>query len=38
VTPLPQYGNPNPRLFRIDSEEGIINRMGFNNLGIDNLI
>jgi len=38
VTPLPQSGNPKPRLFRIISKEGIINRMGFNNLGIDNLI
>ncbi|CAL4326421.1 quinone-dependent dihydroorotate dehydrogenase [Buchnera aphidicola] len=38
VTPLPQYGHPKPRLFRITQMEGIINRMGFNNLGIDNLI
>ncbi|QCI19923.1 MAG: quinone-dependent dihydroorotate dehydrogenase [Buchnera aphidicola (Brevicoryne brassicae)] len=38
VTPLPQYGNPKPRMFRIPSKEAIINRMGFNNLGIDNLI
>jgi len=38
VTPLPQLGNPKPRIFRIISMEGIINRMGFNNLGIDNLI
>lgn len=38
VTPLPQDGNPKPRLFRIIPMEGIINRMGFNNLGIDNLI
>ncbi|ACL30164.1 quinone-dependent dihydroorotate dehydrogenase [Buchnera aphidicola str. APS (Acyrthosiphon pisum)] len=38
VTPLPQVGNPKPRMFRIVSMEGIINRMGFNNLGIDNLI
>lgn len=38
VTPLPQYGNPKPRMFRIVPMEGIINRMGFNNLGIDNLI
>ncbi|WP_422667277.1 quinone-dependent dihydroorotate dehydrogenase [Buchnera aphidicola] len=38
VTPLPQYGNPKPRLFRLVSEEAIINKMGFNNLGIDNLI
>ncbi|AEO08708.1 dihydroorotate dehydrogenase 2 [Buchnera aphidicola str. Ak (Acyrthosiphon kondoi)] len=38
VTPLPQSGNPKPRIFRIIPMEGIINRMGFNNLGIDNLI
>ncbi|AHG60026.1 quinone-dependent dihydroorotate dehydrogenase [Buchnera aphidicola] len=38
VTPLPQNGHPKPRLFRITPMEGIINRMGFNNLGIDNLI
>ncbi|QCI16031.1 quinone-dependent dihydroorotate dehydrogenase [Buchnera aphidicola (Artemisaphis artemisicola)] len=38
VTPLPQIGNPKPRMFRIIPVEGIINRMGFNNLGIDNLI
>lgn len=33
VTPLPQPGNPKPRLFRLDKEQGIINRMGFNNAG-----
>ncbi|AWH90432.1 quinone-dependent dihydroorotate dehydrogenase [Buchnera aphidicola (Melanaphis sacchari)] len=38
VTPLPQYGNKKPRLFRINEKEGIINMMGFPNLGIDNLI
>ncbi|QIQ41947.1 MAG: quinone-dependent dihydroorotate dehydrogenase [Buchnera aphidicola (Microlophium carnosum)] len=38
VTPLPQIGNKKPRIFRIVPIEGIINRMGFNNLGIDNLI
>jgi len=38
VTPLPQYGNPKPRIFRVPSIEGIINRMGFNNLGIDYLV
>jgi dihydroorotate dehydrogenase len=38
VTPLPQYGNPKPRIFRISSIEGIINRMGFNNFGIDYLV
>ncbi|CAL4323828.1 Dihydroorotate dehydrogenase (quinone) [Buchnera aphidicola (Protaphis terricola)] len=38
VTLLPQKGNPKPRIFRIPKLEAIINRMGFNNLGIDNLI
>ncbi len=38
VTPFPQDGNPKPRIFRITSMEGIINRMGFNNFGIDNVI
>ncbi|HZV61127.1 MAG TPA: quinone-dependent dihydroorotate dehydrogenase [Methylophilaceae bacterium] len=38
VTPRPQPGNPKPRLFRIPVAEGIINRFGFNNLGVDNLV
>lgn len=38
VTPRPQDGNPKPRLFRVPEHQGVINRMGFNNLGIDNLI
>ena len=38
VTPKPQDGNPKPRLFRIPQEEAIINRMGFNNKGIDSLV
>nr|WP_211208242.1 quinone-dependent dihydroorotate dehydrogenase [Leeia oryzae] len=38
VTPRPQSGNPKPRLFRLPSAEGIINRMGFNNDGVDALI
>lgn len=33
VTPLPQNGNPKPRLFRLPKDKGIINRMGFNNDG-----
>jgi dihydroorotate dehydrogenase len=33
VTPLPQQGNPRPRLFRIPGAEGVVNRMGFNNEG-----
>ncbi len=38
VTPRPQPGNPKPRMFRLPQAEGIINRMGFNNHGIDALI
>jgi dihydroorotate dehydrogenase len=38
VTPRPQSGNPKPRLFRLPEAEAIINRMGFNNLGVDHLI
>jgi len=33
ITPLPQAGNPRPRLFRLESDEGVINRLGFNNEG-----
>ena len=38
VTPRPQAGNPLPRLFRIPEAQAIINRMGFNNLGVDHLV
>lgn len=38
VTPLAQDGNPKPRQFRILEAEGIINRNGFNNLGVDVLV
>jgi dihydroorotate dehydrogenase len=38
VTPRPQPGNPKPRLFRIPEHNAIINRMGFNNLGVDQLL
>lgn len=38
VTPRPQPGNPKPRLFRIPERQAIINRMGFNNLGVENLL
>ncbi len=38
VTPRPQPGNPKPRLFRLPQANAIINRMGFNNLGVDNLL
>ena len=33
VTPLQQYGNPKPRVFRLVEDEALINRLGFNNLG-----
>ncbi|HTD99906.1 MAG TPA: quinone-dependent dihydroorotate dehydrogenase [Mucilaginibacter sp.] len=35
VTPLPQPGNLKPRMFRLPADEALINRMGFNNLGVD---
>lgn len=35
VTPLPQPGNEKPRMFRLPEDEGLINRMGFNNQGVD---
>ncbi|NOQ93491.1 MAG: quinone-dependent dihydroorotate dehydrogenase [Methylophaga sp.] len=38
VTPRPQDGNPKPRLFRLPEAEAIINRMGFNNFGVDHFI
>ena len=38
ITPKPQEGNPKPRLFRIPEAKAIINRMGFNNDGVDQLI
>ena len=38
VTPRPQPGNPKPRIFRLPEQQAIINRMGFNNKGIDHLI
>lgn len=38
VTPRPQPGNPKPRLFRLPEAEGVINRMGFNNAGVDALL
>ena len=37
VTPLPQPGNDQPRMFRLTADEAIINRMGFNNKGVDTL-
>lgn len=38
ITPVGQPGNPRPRIFRIPERNAIINRMGFNNHGVDNLI
>jgi dihydroorotate dehydrogenase len=35
VTPRPQAGNPRPRIFRLDTDEAVINRLGFNNEGFD---
>ena len=38
VTPKPQFGNPKPRLFRIRKSEALINRMGFNNEGVESMV
>jgi len=38
VTPKPQPGNPKPRMFRLPEHQAIINRLGFNNLGVDALV
>ena len=38
ITPRPQPGNPKPRMFRLPQAQAVINRMGFNNLGLDVLI
>ena len=37
ITPLKQYGNPKPRVFRLEEDEALINRLGFNNSGADNI-
>lgn len=37
VTPLPQEGNPKPRLFRLPGHQALVNRMGFNNDGVDKI-
>ena len=37
VTPLKQYGNPKPRVFRLVEDQALINRLGFNNLGYENV-
>ena len=33
ITPKPQFGNPKPRVFRLEEDEALINRLGFNNVG-----
>jgi dihydroorotate dehydrogenase len=38
TTPRPQAGNPKPRMFRLPEHEAVINRLGFNNLGVDALV
>lgn len=38
VTPKGQTGNPKPRIFRLKKDKGLINRMGFNNTGVDEII
>jgi len=35
ITPLKQYGNPKPRVFRLEEDEALINRLGFNNSGVN---
>jgi len=37
ITPLKQYGNPKPRIFRLEEDQALINRLGFNNLGAKNI-
>jgi len=37
ITPKPQPGNPKPRVFRFTDQEAIVNRLGFNNKGVDYL-
>ena len=37
ITPEPQYGNPKPRVFRLEEDEALINRLGFNNVGSKNV-
>ena len=38
ITPLKQYGNPKPRVFRLVEDEALINRLGFNNQGAKNIL
>ena len=37
ITPKPQYGNPKPRVFRLEEDEALINRLGFNNSGSEEI-
>jgi dihydroorotate dehydrogenase len=37
ITPRPQYGNPKPRVFRLEEDEALINRLGFNNSGSEEI-
>ena len=37
ITPIPQFGNPKPRIFRLEEDKALINRLGFNNLGANNI-
>ncbi len=37
ITPKPQYGNPKPRVFRLEEDEALINRLGFNNSGSEQI-
>ncbi|MFO1494364.1 MAG: quinone-dependent dihydroorotate dehydrogenase [Lysobacterales bacterium] len=38
ITPRPQSGNPKPRMFRLPEQQAVINRLGFNNAGVDALV
>jgi dihydroorotate dehydrogenase len=38
ITPFPQSGNPKPRVFRLFDQNAVINRLGFNNKGVDHLV
>ncbi len=38
ITPKPQFGNPKPRVFRFTDQKAIVNRLGFNNKGVDYLV
>ena len=38
ITPKPQFGNPKPRVFRLEEDEALINRLGFNNIGSEKAV